>query len=90
MWGSNEDWPLLHPVMQWRAAPDADGQVATNKWLTDKPRTMPRPNHAAIDQTHANARGAFILGESELTLPAMGCVPATLLGSAHETEKIVR
>lgn len=40
---------------------------------------MPRPNHAAIHQARANAREAFILGDSEPTLPAMGCVPAQLL-----------
>ena len=47
--------------------------------LTDRPSTMPRAIHAAIHQARVNARGAFILGDSEPTLPAMGCVPATLL-----------
>ena len=70
------------------AAPGCAITRLTRRWradchkrrrLTDKPPTMPRPNHAAIDQARANARGAFILGDSELTLPAMGCVPATLL-----------
>ena len=35
---------------------------------------MPRAIHAAIDQARANARGEF-LGDSEPTLPEMGCVP---------------
>ncbi|MFC3109977.1 hypothetical protein ACFQAT_14105 [Undibacterium arcticum] len=38
-----------------------------------------RTIHTAIDQARANARGAFILGNSEPTLPAMGCVPAQRL-----------
>lgn len=60
--------------------PDAGGQVARNDGgSSDRPSTMPRAVHAAIHQASANARGAFILGDSELTLPAMGCVPATLL-----------
>jgi hypothetical protein len=40
---------------------------------------MPRAIHAAIDQARANARGVFILGDSEQTMPAMGCVPAQRL-----------
>jgi len=37
---------------------------------------MLTPDPAAIDPARANAREAFILGNSEPTLPAMGCMPA--------------
>jgi hypothetical protein len=35
---------------------------------------MPRTFHTAIDQARAHARGAFILGDSEMTLMMNGCV----------------
>ena len=64
---------MAHRPRRWRA-----GRQKRRR-LTDRPSTMPRSIHTAIDQTRAQSRGTFILGDSEPTLPAMGCVPATLL-----------
>ena len=59
------------------AAPGCAITRLTRRWradchkrrrLTDKPSTIPRPNHAAIDRARANARGAFILVHPELNL----------------------
>jgi len=61
---------MAHRPRRWRS-----GRHERRR-LTDKPSTMPRAIHAAIHQARANARGAFILGDSERTLPAMGCLPA--------------
>lgn len=36
---------------------------------------MPKAIHAAIHQARTDARGAFILGDSELALTMNGCVP---------------
>jgi len=67
-------------LVQRRTAPDAAGQRREKRRrLTDRPSTMPRTIHTAIDQARANARGAFTLGDSEPTLPAMECVPAQRL-----------
>ena len=60
-------------------SPTLAGRSPETTAATDRPSTMPRAIHAAIHQARANARGAFILGYSELTLPAMRCVPVKLL-----------
>ena len=64
---------IKHRPRRWRA-----GRQQRRR-LTDRPSTMPsRTIHTAIDQARANARGAF-LGDSEPTLPEMGCVPTQRL-----------
>ncbi|MDY7578744.1 hypothetical protein RGU70_10460 [Herbaspirillum sp. RTI4] len=53
--------------------PNAAGQRRQKRRrLTDRPSTMTRTIHTAIDQARANARGAFTLGDSEMTLMMNG------------------